>query len=105
RVPPSRESISIPAKPTSIAPRASRERPVTKAAVKPTMPAPTSPPASPPIVPPPLVPAGTGRLFQRSRGGVGLSSPIEVAQVSAAAAARLADTSQLLRSERGAGSD
>jgi hypothetical protein len=46
-------------------------------------------------VTPPLVPMGTIRPDHNKRGGVRLRPPTEVAQVSAAAVARLAVTSQI----------
>ena len=53
-------------------------------------PAEEAPAAAPPVpiqVTPPLVPAGTAAPVRRSRGGRRLAPPMEVAQVSAAAAA------------------
>jgi hypothetical protein len=59
------------------------------------MKAPASAPVDPAGVTPPLVPFGTVRPDHNKRGGVRLRPPTEVAQVSAAAAARLAVTSQI----------
>jgi hypothetical protein len=96
-LPPMVESNSIPTKPISVPASASDGTPAAQAPVSETNAAPTTAPPAPRVVTPPLVPGTTCRLVQSRRGGTGLSDPTDVAQVSAAAAARLAVTSQILR--------
>jgi hypothetical protein len=96
-LPPMVESNSIPAKPISVPASASHGTPAAQAPVSDTSAAPTTAPPAPAAVTPPLVPGATRRRVQSRRGGTRLSDPIDVAQVSAAAAAKLAVTSQILR--------
>jgi hypothetical protein len=97
--PPIVESTSIPAKPISVPASASDGTPAAQAPVSETSAAPRIAPQAPAVVTPPLVPGTTFCPVQSRRGGTGLSDPTDVAQVSAAAAARLAVTSQILRAK------
>ena len=86
---PSTESASIPAKPIPIPSGKRTAAPPEATAVAATSPAPPSAPRLPMRVMPPLAPTATVSPKNSSRGGVRLIPPRLVAQVSAAAAARL----------------
>ncbi len=68
--------------------------PDTKAPLVATIRAPAAAPTVPKTVAPPLVPRGTAGPNQSRRGSTPLHIPVDVAQVSAAAAARVPVTSQ-----------